>query len=87
MIVIRNHNTRASDMTTISNTHISNTHISNATTVPQIDTDFEFDLEALNDFLYDPIGYGDFDHSDPITLEQFITTRHHRGCYAAPLAF
>jgi hypothetical protein len=43
--------------------------------------------QELEAFLDDPIGYGVFDHDDPITLSEFIRTRHHRGVFAAPLAF
>lgn len=43
--------------------------------------------QELDAFLADPIGYGVFDHDDPITLSEFICTRHHRGVFAAPLAF
>lgn len=46
-----------------------------------------FDMDALTEFLQDPIGYGEFDSDDPITLGDYDTSRHFRGCYAAPLAF
>lgn len=42
---------------------------------------------GLESFLADPIGYGVFDSDDPITLDEFSTTRHHRSLYVAPLAF
>lgn len=48
------------------------------------ETTATLELEA---FLADPIGYGVFDHQDPITLTEYICTRHHRGVFAAPLAF
>lgn len=41
----------------------------------------------LERFLADPIGYGAFDPDDPITLNEFSTSRHHRSLYIAPLAF
>ena len=44
-------------------------------------------VQELAAFLADPIGYGVFDHDDLITLTEFIHTRHHRGVFAAPLAF
>lgn len=40
-----------------------------------------------NEFLRDPIAYGQFDWGDPIELEEFNTSRHYRGRYVAPLAF
>lgn len=43
--------------------------------------------QELEAFLTDPIGYGVFDHDDPITLGEFIHSRHHRSVFAAPLAF
>lgn len=40
---------------------------------------------ALEDFLRDPIGYGSYDHTDPIQLDDFSTARHYHGVFAAPL--
>lgn len=57
--------------------------------IPAVDITAESErlIEGLETFLADPIGYGAYDPSDPITLEEFCHTRHHRGVYAAPLAF
>lgn len=43
--------------------------------------------QELEAFLADPIGYGAFDDDDPITLGEFIHSRHHRSVFAAPLVF
>lgn len=43
--------------------------------------------EELEQFLADPIAYGTYDPSDPVTLDEFCHVRHYRGVYAAPLAF
>ncbi len=52
------------------------------------DIDFETELAAaLDAFLLDPIGYGDYDYDDPITLEEFVTARPMRGRYCDPLAY
>ncbi len=52
-----------------------------------ITTEPERLFDELEAFLADPIGYGAYDPSDPITLDEFCHARHHRGVYAAPLAF
>jgi len=39
----------------------------------------------LEDFLRDPIGHGDFDYDDPISFDEFSTSRHMRTCYAAAI--
>jgi len=44
--------------------------------------DFESDIQA---FLADPIGYGSYDHGDPISLDQFSTCFHHRGRFISTL--
>jgi len=33
-------------------------------------------LAELDEFLRDPIGYGEYDFSDPITLSDFSSSRH-----------
>jgi len=43
--------------------------------------------EQLEAFLADPIGFGAYDVNDPITLDEFVTARHHRTLFVAPLAF
>lgn len=40
-------------------------------------------MARLEEFLQDPIGYGDFDFGDSISLDEFATTRHMHGTYAA----
>lgn len=42
---------------------------------------------SLDEFLADPIAYGQYDWSDPIGLDEFIHARPFRGSYAAPLVF
>jgi hypothetical protein len=37
------------------------------------------------EFLRDPIAYGQFDWADPISLDEFLTTRSFRGLFVAPL--
>ena len=34
--------------------------------------------DQLEEFLRDPIGYGDYDASDPITLEDYVRPMIHR---------
>ena len=51
---------------------------------PELPADIGAQLEA---FLADPIGYGTFDLNDPISLADFVTARHHRTFFIAPLAF
>lgn len=34
--------------------------------------------DELEEFLRDPIGYGDYDAADPITLDQFVRPVTHR---------
>ncbi|MGI9599292.1 MAG: hypothetical protein ACR2QK_24225 [Acidimicrobiales bacterium] len=46
-----------------------------------------FETDELMEFLRDPIAYGQFDWSDPITLDEFATPRVFRGLFVAPLAF
>lgn len=47
--------------------------------------DIEIRAEDLAEFLADPIGFGEYDYDDPITLDEFVTTTHMHGFYAAPV--
>lgn len=57
----------------------------------EIDTDASIGDDHLDTeldaFLADPLGFGHLDPADPITLDEFVSARHHRGRYVAPLAF
>jgi hypothetical protein len=41
--------------------------------------------EDLAEFLADPIGYGQYEFADPLSLDEFSTCRHMHGLYIAPL--
>lgn len=56
-------------------------------TNPTVELDSEIMIEEIDAFLRDPIGFGDYDDSDPIGLDEFITCRHYRGDFVAPLAW
>lgn len=69
-------------MTVALNTH-TNTAVSEAEALiwaEEAATTME--LEA---FLRDPIGYGDYDFGDPISLGEFSQSRHVHGTYAASI--
>jgi len=40
---------------------------------------------SIDEFLRDPIGFGDYDFTDPISLVEFSTCRHFKGIYAEAL--
>ncbi len=70
--------------------HTSTGHESTPRTMPPDDTveiDTERLIAAIEEFLADPIGDGQYDFGDPITLDEFETAHHWHGAYAAPLVF
>lgn len=44
----------------------------------------DFDT-AVQAFLHDPIGYGNFDYTDPISLDDFSCASHFHGRYVSAL--
>ncbi len=38
---------------------------------------------GLDDFLRDPIGYGDYDFTDPMSLSEFSSRHHMHGLFVA----
>jgi hypothetical protein len=63
------------------------THIQAVADTHDVDVlaEVEVLVAALDDFLRDPIGYGDYDFTDPISLKEFLSHRHMRGPFISAL--
>jgi len=63
------------------------THATTAADAERIDglVGAAFTNSEIWDFLQDPIGYGDYDFEDPITLGEFNRSVHFHGRFVAVL--
>ncbi len=62
-------------------------HTQTAVDTPDVDVVAEVEalLVGLDEFLRDPIGYGDYDFADPISLSEFSSHRHMHDRFVAVL--